>query len=71
MRCSGHAESKGQKINAYYVPVGNPDEKRRLVRSRHRWEDSTKKDHKQMEQEDVECHLAEVRDQKVTNLGFS
>jgi len=51
--------------------MGNPDEKRRLVRSRRRWEDSSKKDHKQMEQqEDVECHLAEARNQKVTFLRF-
>jgi hypothetical protein len=49
---------------------GNPDEKRWLVRSRRRWGDSAKKDHKQMEKENVECHLAEVRDQRVTNLRF-
>jgi hypothetical protein len=47
---AGHAACKGEEINGYYVLVG----KRRLVRSRRIWEDSTEKDHKQMGQDDVD-----------------
>jgi hypothetical protein len=42
MKWAGHEEFVGEVRNAYKVLVGNPEGKRPLGRSRHRWEDYIK-----------------------------
>jgi hypothetical protein len=48
----------GEKMNAYPISVGNPEGKRQLGRSRHRWEDNI-----QMDLRMVWTDTAEDRDQ--------
>jgi hypothetical protein len=44
MRWAGHVARMGQKMNAYRLLVGMPEEKRPLGRPRRRWVDNTKMD---------------------------
>jgi hypothetical protein len=41
---AGHVASMGEKINAYRILVGKPEEKEPLGRTRCRWVDNIKKD---------------------------
>jgi len=40
----GHVACMGEMINAYKILVGNPEGKRPLRRSRHRWKDNIRMD---------------------------
>jgi hypothetical protein len=42
MRCVGHADCMGEVINPYETLVGNPEEKRPLGGSKHRWNNTLK-----------------------------
>jgi hypothetical protein len=44
MRWAGHVARMGEKRNTYRILVGNPEGKRPLGRSRHRWVDNIKID---------------------------
>jgi uncharacterized membrane protein YciS (DUF1049 family) len=44
MRWAGHVASMEKKRDAYRILVGKPEGKRRLGRPRHRWEDNSKMD---------------------------
>ena len=44
LRWAGNVAHMEQSRNAYRVLVGNPEGKRSLGRPRHRWEDNTKMD---------------------------
>jgi hypothetical protein len=44
MRQAGHVARMGQRRNAYRIFVGNPEGKKPLGRSRHRWVDNIKMD---------------------------
>jgi hypothetical protein len=44
MRRAGHVARMGEERDVYRVLVGKPEGKRRLGRSRHRWEDNIRMD---------------------------
>jgi hypothetical protein len=44
----------GEKRNSYRISVGNPEGKRPLGRSRRRWVDNIKMDHREMGWYDVD-----------------
>jgi hypothetical protein len=66
----------GEKRNAYRILVGKPEGKRLLGRPRHRWEDNTRMDVREIGWGGMDwIDLAQDRDQwralvyTVTNLG--
>ena len=69
LRLAGHIAPMEQSRSAYRVLVGNPEEKRPLGRSRHRWEGNMKMD---LREEGCDSRdwiaLAEDRDQWRTYL---
>jgi hypothetical protein len=69
--------SVGLKTAKYKILVGQPEGKRPLGKSKHRWEDNIRMDLREIGWEDVTCmHLTQDRDQwpafvnTVMNLGF-
>jgi hypothetical protein len=64
MRWTGHVACLGEKINAYRILMGKPEEKSTLRRPRHRWEDNIKMDLREIGWDGVDwIDLAEDRDQ--------
>jgi hypothetical protein len=48
MTWAGHVALIGEKRNAYRILVGKPEGKRPLGRTRHRWADNIKIDHREI-----------------------
>jgi len=48
MRLAGNVARMGEMRNAYNMLIGKPQGKRSLGRSRHRWEDNTRMDRRQI-----------------------
>jgi hypothetical protein len=64
MRRAGHAARTGEKMNAYRILVGNPEEKRPLGRPRRRWVDNIKLDLREIGWDGMDwIDLAQDRDQ--------
>jgi hypothetical protein len=60
---SGACSTHGEVSNAYKILVGEPEGKRSLERSRHRWEDNIRVDLKKIGWEGVDwIHLAQDGD---------
>jgi hypothetical protein len=63
MRWARHVACMGEVRNTYSILVGKPEGRRLLGRPRHRWEDNTVMDLREIGFGDVECiHLAQDRD---------
>jgi hypothetical protein len=48
VKLAGHVARMGEKENAYRILVGKPEGKRSLGRSRRRWVDNIKMDHREI-----------------------
>jgi hypothetical protein len=63
MRWAGHVAHMGEKRNVYKVSMGKPEGKRPLGKPRHRWEDGTRMDLKEIGWGSVDwIQLAQDRD---------
>jgi len=63
MRWAGHVARMGERRGVYRVLVGEPEGKRPLGRSRHRWEDNIKMDLQEVGCGGMDCiELAQDRD---------
>jgi hypothetical protein len=64
MRWAGHAARMAEKRYAYKILVGKPEGKRPVGRSKCRWMDNIKTNHKEIEWDGVDwIDLAQDRDQ--------
>jgi hypothetical protein len=64
MRWTGNVAGMGEKRNAYRLLIGKPEGKRQLERSRRRWVDNIKVDHREIRWSGMDwISLAQDRDQ--------
>jgi hypothetical protein len=54
MAWAGHVACISEKKNAYIIPILKPEMKRPLGIPRHRWEDSIRKDLRELERDGLE-----------------
>jgi hypothetical protein len=63
MGWAGHVACMGEMRNAHNIVVRKPEGKRPVGRHRHRWEDHTRRDLREIEWEHVDwMHLVQDRD---------